>query len=191
MYDVEGSIAGIEQIQTEELPIVHEMGGTLFSERYSTFIRRFVSPAVAQNTSWDVTLSDLPENYYRVIGVSVFTDGVAGEVAFCSLAMARVDGPREIPIWIFDATNDTELRVRFSSDGAAAAQTNFLRPVTLLETLPHLSASAGQPQSVPNIVFRGTSAAFGAGTVVATALIHVAFVAVAGVSSRGVPMPSW
>ena len=31
LYNVEGSIAGIEQLDTRELPIVHEMSGTIFS----------------------------------------------------------------------------------------------------------------------------------------------------------------
>ena len=190
MYDAEGSIAGIEQLETRELPIVHEMGHTLFSERYSSFIRVAESAAIPQSVAFDVVLSDLPAGPFRIFGIAV-SGTPASRVALASVAVRDPGNGREIPIWMFDSSSDVEIGVRYSDDGAAVATRNFLRPVQLLEAIPHTQTGVGQPQSVRDIAFRGQSSAFGAGTVVVQALIHLGFSQVGGLSSRGLPVPSW
>lgn len=189
MYDVKGSIAGIEQLNSREVSLVHEMGATLFSERFSGAIRRTSSGAIAQNLNWNNVLLDLPAGPFRIFGVAVFIDTSAA-ITMASIAVQDPNG-REVPIWSWDILDDVETRVRFSNDGAAVAATIFLRPTRNMESIPHLMAGTGQPQRVPNIAFRGQMAAFGGGTAECTALIHIGLSRVAGISSRGLPIPSW
>jgi len=193
-YDVQGSVAGIEQLETRELPIVHEMGATVFSERYSTFIRSANTGAIAQSTAFNVVLNDLPGGAFRVFAIQVFIDTTA-RIDIASVAARDRGNDREIPIWIWDSTPDGEVRVRFVNDGAGAANVQFLQPSPANIIIPHMMAGAGQPQFVGDLAFRGTSNAFGAGTVTATVLIHLGFSAIGGVpgntTSRGLPIPSW
>jgi len=189
-YDVVGSVAGIEQLRSEEITLVHEMGATLWSERFSTFIRRAASGDIAQSTNFDVVLDGLPAHIFRILGLSVFVDTTA-RVTLATVSIQEPITGREVPIWIWDAATDIEVRARFSIEGAGATTEQFLQPAPANVRLPHMMASAGQPQSVPNVTFRGQTASFGAGTVEAVLLMHVGFVEVGGLSSRGLPVPSW
>lgn len=189
IYDAKGSVAGIEQLETRELPIVHEMGSTIFSERFSTFIRSISSGAIAQGTAWNAVITDLPNNAFRIFGIRIFISTTA-RVTLASLAIQQDDG-REIPIWTWDDATDIELRARFSDDGAAAGTTQFLQPSPGNVMLPHMMAGNDQPQAIPNLAFRGLTSAFGAGTVTSVALIDIGFGQIGGISSRGLPLPSW
>lgn len=191
IYEVVGSIAGIEQLETRELPIVHELGGTVFSERFSQDIRRAQTAALAQNTAWDVVITALGDNAIRVFGLAVHTS-VTARVAFCSVSVNREVNGREVPIWIWDATPDIEINVRYSDNGAAAATTIFLRPVQLLEGLPNLMTGEEQPAHNNRIAFRGVTSGFGAGTVIVTMDVLTGFGQIqGGLTGRGLPFPSW
>ena len=190
VYDVEGSIAGIDQLETRELPIMHEMGATIFSERFGGVLVSATSAAVNQSTAWNIGLVGLPAHVWRVFGIQVFVNATA-RVDFCSICVRETVSGREMPIWAWDSAADSEYNVRFSDDGGAIATTIFLQPAAANKQLPHLMAGAGQPQAVAQLVFRGISSAFGAGTVTADVLTHVGFPDVAGLSSRGLPIPSW
>ena len=187
-YDIEGSVIGIEQLETREVHLVHEMGATMFSERFSGLIRKVESGDIAQSTAWGVVVDDLPDHPFRVLGIEVFVD-TGGRVNLATLSAREPTVPRETPMWNFDNASDSEVEVMFSDDGGPGAATPFLEPG--FSRIPSLLAGAGQPQRVNDIVFRGLTTAFGAGTVEAIALIHIGFVAVGGVSSRGLPLPSW
>lgn len=191
IYDAEGSVAGIDQLETRELPIVHEMGGTVFSERCSAFIRRATTGALAQNLTWDVTLTDLPSGLYRVLGVLC----VANQAARYSQAQGSLRDPlsgREMPFYVWDVNDDEETAIRLVENNAASANLRALRQSHPIG-LPTLGVGDGQPQMVgQELVFRGLTSAFGAGTVTITLLIHLAFAAVGGLNdSRGIPIPGW
>jgi len=188
MYDVEGSVAGIEQLETRELPIVHELGATLFSERCSSFIRRFESGAIAQNTAWDVEATDLPGGIFRVLGVSVFAT-LGARTTQASVALRNDPQDREIPIFVWDTANDVESGLRIANTAAPAQFVALIANANV----PNLGVGDGQPQRVSDIAFRGATSAFGAGLVTVTALVHVALSQVGGggLSNRGIPFPSW
>ena len=189
-YDVQGSIAGIEQLQSEEVTLVHEMGGTIFSERVSGFIRRITSGAIAQNVLWDKVLSDLPAGPFRILGVVVLAD-TAARTNRAMVAIQQADGEREIPIFTFKvgATGMEEITIRIVENGQAATDiSQLVSPITLL---PNLCLGGGQPQRTPNVSFRGVSSGFGAGTVELTLLLYIAFSQIGGISSKGLPVPSW
>lgn len=189
MYDVEGSIAGIEHLETHDLPIVHELGSTLFSERFSVFTRRAGPGAIAQNTTWDIEITDAPFWIYRVLGVVVIANA-AGRVQFCQAALRDPVGGREMPFFVWDTANDSEANFRTVEDGAAVA--NQLALIPSLQMPPVMNASFEQPQRMPNIVFRGQTGAFGAGTVTPIMLVTLGFTHLAtSVSSRGIPVPGW
>jgi len=189
-YDVVGSVAGIEQLESREVSLVHEMGQTLFSERFSTFMRRGLSGAILQNVTFNFLLNDLPSVPFRILGIAVFSDAIA-RVAMASVALRDPVTGREIPIWAWDAVIDPEMRVRHEDDGGGVVQAQFLRPLQPLGQVPHLTAGSGQPQRVPDVAFRGASTGFGAGTVSVTMLLHIGFSQTGGISSHGLPIPSW
>ena len=192
IYDVEGSIAGIDQLLTDELPIVHEMGGTVFSERLSGEIVRLSTGALAQSVAFDVILTSPPINTYRLLGLFVFAD--VNRVSFAQVSLRNTGTDREIPLWWWDTTasiNDVS-SVRMRDNGAAAATHIALN--TPQFQLPSLAIRSGQLQETGGeIVFRGEMTAFGAGTVTATAILYLGLtdLPTAGLSSRGLPIPSW
>lgn len=190
VYDVKGGQAPIERILTQEVPVVHEMGATIQSERFSSTIRRRVSGDIVQSTAFDEIIDDLPGGVSRILGVSVFADVAARSDRVAVLLRDPIAG-REIPIWIWNATTGIFQNVRFIDAGGAVGSLPFLYPVEPNPSIPSILVSSDQPQRVPDIAFRGQTTAFGAGTVEHTLLIHIAFAAIGGISSRGLPVPSW
>jgi len=191
IYDVEGSIAGIEQLETNELPIVHEMGQTVFSERFSGNIRRLTTGDIAASASFNVFATDLPAGPFRIFGVFVFVD-TASRILLASLALRNPDTGREIPLFCWDSGDDIQVRCRLVQDGAAVGTVTSLRQVQSQDALPAMGTGFGQPQRVNELAFRGLAEAFGAGTVECTVLIHIGFSQIRpGLSSRGLPVPSW
>ena len=190
-YDVEGSIAGIDQLETHELPIVHEMGNTVFSERLSGNIRRVTSGSISQSSNWDVVLSDLGSGISRILGVFVFSDSLS-RLSLATLSVRADDDEREVPIFAWDS-NEASFTARIDDSGIG--DVSGMGSNLNVATLPSILIGRGQSKQVGQIAFRGTTNAFGAGTVVTTALIYIAFSAVGGVpgntSSRGLPVPSW
>ena len=186
-YDVQGSIAGIEQLRSDEVTLVHEMGSTFFSERFSTFLRVALSGTLNQGNGFGTFLTDLPSVPSRVLGVVVFAD-TAARIDNVSLAVRSEFSDREMPIWVWDQT--TEVDVRIDALGSGVVTRSMFIPLPL-QTLPTFAGGGGQPQIVEDLVFRGEAAAFGAGTVAVTALIYLAFSQIGGLSSRGLTVPSW
>jgi len=188
IYDVEGSIAGIDQLESRELPIVHEMGATVFSERVSGNIRRLTTGAILQSTTFDLTLTAVGDNVTRALGLLVLAD-VAGRINMAQVAIRDPDSGREVPIFIFDATFDDEKEIRIVEEGGGAATQIALIGHPLL--LPNFLVGADQPQPLNEVVCRGITTGFGAGTVTLVMLMYNAFAQIGGVSSRGVSIPSW
>lgn len=188
-YDVEGSIAGIENIETRDLPIVHEMGGTVFSERWSTTVRRAATGNIAASAVIGIVLTDLPNTPTRILGISAISDDASRLAALAVLARDPIAG-REFPLWIHEtATADN---VRMVDDGSAVTQFDLLRPRTAHTINPSFTGGFEQPQIVNEIAIRGAATAFGAGTVFVRVFIYIAFAETGRVpSSRGLPIPSW
>ena len=190
VYDVEGSIAGIEQLRSEEVQLVHEMGATIFSERVSGAIRRATTGDINQSTTWDIVLTDLPAGVSRILGVSVFAD-VGSRVNDAAVSLRDPTGGREIPVFLWDSTQGVLVVARMRDDGAAAATFNVLASTLNIGAVPSMLIGEGQPQRVNEIAFRGGTNAFGAGTVEVIMLVYLALAQVGGISSRGLPVPGW
>lgn len=188
-YDVEGSIAGVESLQSEEVALVHEMGQTIFSERLSTTLRRSTSGSIIQGAAWKVTVADLPATPARVLGVSVIAD--LDRIEKASLAVADPLSSREMPFFVWDTNTDASIPVRWDDSGGGTVSEFFLRPLGGYLGTPLFFGGGDQPQTVPDLIFRGLSTTFGAGNVVCVATIYIAFAQVGGISSKGLPIPSW
>ena len=194
IYDVEGSIAGIETIETHNLPIVHELGATVFSERASGTIRRMTTGAILQNVDSDVTLTDLPGGLVRILGVSVFSD-VGSRINNACLTISDGGAPREIPLFIWD-NGEATISARMDDDGAGVATLVFMVSERTAQgggIIPSMLFGSDQPQRVDEISLHVQSTGFGAGDVTVTALIYIGFSQVGGgqVSSYGLPIPGW
>ena len=192
VYDVEGSIAGIEQLETRELPIMHEMGATIFSERLSGEIVRLPTGDLAQSTGFDVILTSPPVGIYRVLGVVVLAD-TAARTLIAQVAVRDITTGREMPFFVWSSVTDSEASIRIVENGGAAAAQTIMRTSDNLQ-MPSLGIAEGQPRRVgEEIVLRGQTNAFGAGTVEVIALVYLASgeVSQGALSSRGLPVPSW
>lgn len=189
VYDVVGSIAGVEELLSKDVNLVHEMGRTIFSERLSGTIFRLVTADLAQNVGWDIPLTPAPNVPARLLNIQVLAD-VAGRVTDAQVSLTGAQGSNDIdmPFFIWD-TNDLERSIRF-----VRVQTVFnmiaLIPAAVPQ-VPSLLIGAEQPNNVGAISFRGTTSGFGAGTVTLEAIVYLGFPIQRGVSSRGLPLPGW
>jgi len=194
VYDVAGSVAGVEQLLTQEVSLVHEMGGQMFSERLGAFILEIPNGGIAQSTGWVVDTVILPDTTHRILGVTMLSDSAA-EVGTATLAVANTASDREIPIWSWDSTIDDEVITRWSNDGAAVANMLLLRSVAP-QQVPYMLIREGIEKQMPHLIFRGSTLGFGAGTNDTFCLIHIARAGDAdpqpgNPSSHGLPIPSW
>lgn len=194
-YDVEGSIAGVETLLSKDVQLQHEMGGTIFSERLETNITRLNPGATAQNLAWAVPLTP-PDCPNRVLGVTMVVD-VTSRINTASLAVAAQVGGRETPIWSWFVTNDAEQDVRISIDGAAVGTEIILLPgFSQLPMLLTRTNANFESNLMGQLIFRGLTSGFGAGTVlplmfVLLARADQAVPAPGQPSSHGLPIPSW
>ena len=189
IYNVEGSIAGIETLETRELPIVHELGATVFAERFAGRIRRLSSGAINQSSNFDVTLTAPSPGPFRVLGMSVLANQAA-RVTKVMVAMQDAEAGRELPVLLWDINADAERAVRIVDDGGGAATLVALIP-SVTPQVPTLGFGSDQLRQVGNLVMRGSTEAFGAGDVTILALLYLGFTERRGLSSRGLPVPSW
>jgi len=191
IYDAEGSIAGIDQLETRELPIMHEMGATVFSERLQTRIFRIPTTAIAQNIAFRIQLDTLPETPARLLGLQVITDNGARVTRAAVLATDPVL-LQDFPIWVWNGVAaDSELVTMLDATVSASFEVMLAHgPMNMLPTFT--GGNEQQDNMVSSLTLVGLTSGFGAGTVLVTALAHIAFPRRdVNISSRGLPIPSW
>ena len=187
-YDVEGSIAGLEELDSEEVKVVHEMGGTLFSERLSGSVNSGSTGAILQNIQFDVGVSF--SQVTRILGIQVVsTDPARILRAQVSISSPAAFDDTDLPVWFWDVGTDgfRTANVRI----AGALQTVQIMVPAITPLLPSLLTGQGSPRGVFTLNLRGRTSGFGAGNVTTQMLIYAAFPQVAGLSSKGLPVPSW
>ena len=190
IYDVEGSIAGIEHLETHDLPIVHEMGATVFSERFSTDIRRIQTGNLAQSTNFSQVDTGVPQMPTRLLSVGIISDD-ASRIASLALVIQNPVTEQDVPIWVYDGTNFLDIRLVL--DDATIATYDLLLGNIQASFIPNMVGGSGQrvEQMASSLALRGITTGFGAGTVFVQALLYLGFAFQRGISSRGVPFPSW
>ena len=195
VYDVKGSVAGIDRLDVDEIKGVHDLGPQIHTERLNAFGLIISSTAIAQNINFAVVLDAPPDSINRINSISVIAD-TAGRINFCSVAIRDPGTGVDHPIWAWDTADDVEKSIRWAGPSLAT--------LTLMESLsqvagsaPNLMARWGNTWAMPNLVFLGQSGGFGAGTVLARALIQVVRpdqeipIPAGAPSSHGLPIPSW
>jgi len=195
-YDVEGSIAGVENLESRDVHLFDEMGARVFSERLHRFLVRMSPGAINQNTNFAAQAGGFPDSTNRILSVAVIVvlaEATRLETAQISLRESA-DDFRELPIMVWDINDDPEVRIRWDDDGAGVASFVQLRPST--QMVPNLVTRFGTAGAMPTIEFRGISGGFGAGTVTPIAIIDLlrpdtGNPAPGEPSSHGLPMPSW
>lgn len=190
VYDVAGSIAGVEELLSKEVPLVHDMASTIFSERLAGQIVRVTPGAIAQNVAWDEIYATFQGNFTRILDCVVITDDATRIDRATVLVRDPILG-REIPIWMFDDTiADVGIDIRIVQEGAAVGASFALNPA--LKHVPSMLFGDNQPYAGGrDIAFRGTTTAFGAGTVIPVLLLYIGYAETQGVSSHGLPIPGW
>lgn len=190
VYDIVGSVAGVETLESRNISLVHEMGATIFSERLNGVVRRAGQTGILQSVAFDVAINDLPTTPTRIHAVCAFAN-ITSRLSLVQVSMRQRDNAREIPILIWDSAIDDEVSVRLQDDGGAVATVFMLRPTGGFYQLGPNLIGGENLQVVRNLVMRGQTSAFGAGTVDITFLTYISFSALEGVSSHGLPLPSW
>ncbi len=196
VYDVEGSVVGLEALDVEDIKGVHELGGQIHSERLLSVLIQQNSTALAQNLTWNLTTGNFPDSIARLFGMALFVD-TAARVTSASVHITDSDTGREMPLFAWEAVTGLEIPTRWSNNGAAVATFQLLRPgVGAPAQIPTLLTRMGGSRQTPTITFRGVTAGFGAGTVTCFLVYHIArpnrVVPVPGDPlSHGLPIPSW
>ena len=194
IYDVRGSIAGIDILETKQLPLVHEAGATVFSERFATDFDRFDTGNIAQNITFEVIrdAAVLPGGVLRLLNIQMYSD-VAARLLHLSLNVRSPISPvtaasQEINIWNWDGTSNVG---RFDDLGVIITVDMLVPAVGL--SIPTFFGGADQanPSMVSELAMRGVTTGFGAGTVYAACVLHFAHAFIPGTRSRGLPIPSW
>lgn len=185
-YDTKGNQTPIELLEVASIAGVHEMGATIQSERFSTTIRRAEAPDTVQSADFKKIVDDLPSGVTRILGVTVVSEDPS-ELFHVVVSVRDPISFREHPIWAWE-TGDETTTVRID-DGGGIVSIELLLPTYNL--VPQFLTGRDQPQNVPDIAFRGTTTAFGAGTTAPLLLMYIALAAIGGISSRGLPIPSW
>jgi len=187
-YDVQGSIAGVEELDSESVKVVHEMGSTIFAERFSQTIRRVSSGDLAQNITVGFSLTDLPDTASRINGLTLLANPGSRTTRMAVMVTDPLAG-REVVIFNWDGTNEDSILM--DDDGSVVNQ-GVLRADPTYTLLPNMLSGTGAPQSVSDINVRGLTSGFGAGTVEYVLLLHISLASDgSGLSSRGLPLPSW
>ena len=189
-YNVEGSIAGVEQLNSSEVQLVHEMGGTIFSERFRTTVRFAEETGMAQSTAFNLVTTNLPVTISRLLAVAVVSDD-ATRIANATISVRDPisAGGMEVPVWVYENPKFTVARF---IDRGSSVTFNLLQPFPGTVFLPTFIGGINQgPVPVNEIVLRGATAAFGAGTVFIRVFYYIAFPFLGGISSFGLPIPSW
>jgi len=189
-YDIEGSIAGIDQLNSADVSLVHDMSQVMLSERLAGDLVALDSPATDASTSFNVTLASPTATPSRIQQVSVINEVTNTVARLTHLAIYLRDraGNQEVPIWVWDGTVSVQ---RMAFDGTVVATVEILTPIPAFSTLPSMQIGAGQQRSVEDFVMRGSTEAFGAGDITLRSLIYLNFPFSTGLPNRGITIPSW
>ena len=189
VYDIEGSIAGVEALLTENVTLQHEMGGTILSERLISETRIFQTGDLLQSVNFEV-FEGQPTVHSRIVALSVFADTASRiQRVMVGFFDGQTGGDTTNPIFSFETGTGSDfarvIRVRI---GGSLFNIGKLIPTDAV-TVPVFQV--GAPVERQTLSAIGTTTAFGAGTVQLTVIVTRVFPRLEGISSRGLPVPSW
>ena len=191
-YEVPGGVFKLGEIDDSQVSLTHDLATTIFAERFQTEIKASTTGAIAAGVSWGTTISDLPGVPTRLLGLCVHAD-TAARITRAAVLIQDADTGVEIPIFFWDTTTDIETQVRMSDAGGVGVQ-EVLQPTQAYFGIPMPTFVGGSLQVDPvcrNLIFRGTAAGFGAGTVECILTMYLAHSQVTKSTAKGLPIPSW
>lgn len=194
VYEIEGSIAGLEQLDVEDIKGVHDLGPQIHSERLLSFLVLGATANHLQDVTFEVITAGIPDSTNRLLGLSVISNKAA-RLDHASVVIQDPDTGRELPIWIWDTADDRERQITWSLDGAAVAVFFELSSLAT-PNIPQLLTRIGPSGAMPQLILRGLTAGFGAGNVTTRVIYHLARPNTGNppageASSHGLPIPSW
>lgn len=192
-YQIEGSIVGVENLQTEDVSLVHEMGAAMASERMKQIQVLMEPTAPLENINFSLSSGNVADCPNRILHAAVYIPAAnAGDITSCQLSIEDGSTGVNTVFFEFNDAQDDEGAIRWD-DGTGVADMLTLRGRL---TLPSLLIRPNIGSVMPSIRFAGKTSGFGAGTVAVAALIHLVrpaqLVPQPGqASSHGLPLPSW
>jgi len=194
VYDVEGSVVGLENLDVSDIKGVHDLGPQIHSERLQVFNLIADSTAVAQNVTWNIELGAFPDSINRLLSVFVMAD-TAARTAHCAISIRDPLSLIDHVIWAWQSVVDIEANLLWAAP-TVGTQVGLRVLAGPRGDVPTLIARTGASAAMPTLFFRGLSLGFGAGTVRVRALIQIARPdegnpAPGAPSSHGLPIPSW
>jgi len=196
-YDIEGGSAPIHDLASNDVHLVHEMGGQIMGERVRTFLHHFESDDEDQSTAFDVTDTQLNDVPCRILGISVTTDTIA-RMSGVQVSLESPDNAfGEFPLFVWSSAADQETTFRYSQPGGSPSTEGYLSTANAgcMQANPSLAARA-EADVMGNFVMRGDTSAFGAGTVKVHCMMLIARAeripsAAGDPRNFGLPFPSW
>ncbi len=202
IYDTVGTVLqSSAEIRGDEITLNHEMGQLLFAEGFRATVRRIEAVNIAQNSSFNAVLENLPGTPFRLNNFVVFSDDVtaAADLDHCTLSLRDLEQTREVPVFQWETADGIAVS-RFNAD-AALGIGNFTilslnaRSIQTMATINQgrISDPSGQV-GISELALRGRTGAFGAGTrniKCNIALIFSLSPTGGSIRSRGLALPSW
>jgi len=194
VYDVEGSVAGVEEILSKDVNLFHEMGGEIMSERMHQTVLIATSGNVAQSSNFSRQILNFIDVPTRVLGVAAIGD-VAGRMNNVAISIRTTEGS-EFPLLVWDDAQDQERIIRYDLDGVGVADMIAYIPDHPILTPTLLSRDGELTPTMLTFIMNATTSAFGAGNLVASMIVHVMrpsrdTPAAGDARSYGLPLPGW
>jgi len=195
-YDIEGSIVGVDNLDANNVALVHEMGATIQSERLETHVIQINSGVLEADDTFDIDITTIPDSINRILGIYVTVD-VTARMDFCSVALRPRDLTADaFPLWSWDTDTDIEVDIRIMQGGTTANRLMLVPTEKAQYAFQVIMTRGGLGLAIPFISFSGVAKGFGAGELNAAAHVLLcrpdAVTPAAGEpSSHGLPIPSW
>jgi len=186
VYDVVGSVAGIDELHSREVHLSHDMASTIFSERMASRILQDSTPTTTQSDDFDSEILLLPATPFRIHGITIFNGTLNTVARLANLVIVMRDelNTNDTIVWMWDGTVEIQ-RLE------GAAKEVLMPEIGFAGCLPSIGMGGDQPATVGQMFARGDTLAFGAGDITLGIRTHISFSQLEGVSSVGLPIPSW
>ena len=192
VYNVEGSVAGTDELLSKEVSLVHEMGGQILSERLLTHTINIETAALLQNVDYRILFSNLPDCPNRIVSVIVAAD-VPARVLHATVCVSPVTSGSDAVLWNHTGAVDGDYELRMEDSGVVV---NLVGLDPHFSFVPFLVTRAGDEALMPQVILSGRTTGFGAGDVSVQAFVTVIRAqrnnpAAGEPTSHGLPIPSW
>ena len=176
-YETVGSSLDLDEVNDGQgVSFVDEMGARVMAERMNSVMARVVSSNRSQDSEISENLlgtgiNPTPDAPTRIIGVTVTIPlAAAGRIENIMLAIRDINLSRENIFWSWDLVNDDEVETFYNNE---TTESDVLLLRSTVNLLPVMLTRAGNERVMPQVVVRGFTSSFGAGTVTTTIVAHL------------------